>query len=76
VNVYCGGRLVTTYGVAPDVVPGYAGVSGAIGIGAMWRVADVTMHIDAGGETTCDVVPLHPPGASVGYDVTYDDRRF
>jgi hypothetical protein len=76
VNVYCGGRLVTTYGVAPDTVPGYSGVSGAIGIGAMWRVADVTTHVDAAGETTCDVEPLHPPGATTGYDVTFGDRRF
>jgi hypothetical protein len=76
VNVYCGGRLVSTYGVAPDTVPAFTGVTGYVGIGAMWRVADVTTHVDAGGETTCDVEPLHAAGMTTGYDVTYDDRRF
>lgn len=75
VNVYCGGRLISTYGVAPDTVPAFRGTSGFSGIGAMWRVADVTTHV-VGGETTCDVASLHPPSTTTGYDVTYDQRRF
>jgi hypothetical protein len=76
VNVYCGGRRVVTYGLAPDVVPGFAGTSGSFGIGAMWRVGDVVTHVDAAGETTCDVTLVHPPGSASGYDVTYDNPRF
>jgi hypothetical protein len=75
VNVYCGGRRVATYGVAPDSVPAFTGTSGYSGVGAMWRVADVTTHVVA-GETTCDVEAIHPPGATAGYDVTYNDSRF
>ncbi len=76
VNVYCGGRRVASYGVAPDTVASFAGTSGYGGIGAMWRVADVTTHVDASGLTTCDVDPVHPPAATSGYDVTYDMARF
>jgi len=76
VNVYCGGRRVATYGVAPDRVTGFSGVSGYSGIGAMWRVADVTTHLDAAGETTCDVTALHPPGVTTGYDVTTNMASF
>ena len=76
VNVYCGGSRVATYGTAPDTVPGFSGTSGYLGIGAMWRVADVTTHLDAAGETTCDVTPIHPPGETSGYDVTYNASRF
>jgi hypothetical protein len=76
VNVYCGGSRVATYGTAPDTVPGFSGTSGYLGIGAMWRVADVVTHLDAAGETTCDVTPVHPPGETSGYDVTYNASRF
>jgi len=76
VNVYCDGTRVATYGVAPDTVPGFSGVSGYVGVGAMWRVADVITHVDASGLTTCDVTPIHPPGTTTGYDVTYDNPRF
>jgi hypothetical protein len=76
VNVYCGGSRVATYGTAPDEVPDFAGVTGYVGIGAMWRVATVTAHVDADGETTCEVDALHPPGEVTGYDVTNDDDRF
>ncbi len=76
VNVYCGGSRVATYGVAPDTVPSFSGATGYVGIGAMWRVADVTTHLDSSGRTICDVVPLHPPGMTSGYDVTYGDPRF
>lgn len=76
VNVYCSGRRVATYGVAPDRVMGFSGTSGYSGIGAMWRVADVTTHVDASGETTCDVDAVHPPSTTVGYDVTLNTARF
>lgn len=77
VNVYCGGARVASFGVAPDEVHGFNGASGGANlVGAMWRVADVTTHIDAAGNTTCDVVAIHPPGMTSGYDVSYSDARF
>jgi hypothetical protein len=42
----------------------------------MWRIADVTTHVDASGITSCDVVALHPPGTTTGYDVRVGDTRF
>jgi hypothetical protein len=76
VNVYCGGHRMASYGVAPDWVTSFTGTPGTSGLGAMWRVADVTVHVDAAGVTTCDVDAVHPPGTTSGYDVTYDDPRF
>lgn len=76
VNVYCDGRRVATYGARPDTVPGFAGTNGGRGIGAMWRVADVTTHVTPTGELDCDVVALHPPNRPTGYYVTYDDGRY
>ncbi len=75
VNVYCSGRRVATYGAAPDTVARFMGDTNP-SVGAMWRVVDVTTHVDASGRTTCDLTPLHPPGSSRGYDVTYNDPRF
>jgi hypothetical protein len=76
VNIYCGGRRTASYGVAPDTIASFTGTSGYSGVGAMWRVVDVTTHVDASGTTTCDTTPVHPPGATSGYDVTYDNARF
>lgn len=78
VNVYCGGMRVATYGQAPDTVRRFMGRSGHESVGAMWRVADVTVRVDpATGETIgCDVRSLHPPGSTSGYDITYDDPRY
>ncbi len=77
VNVYCGGLRVATFGAAPDALTGYAGRGGAVGVGAMWRVADVTVHVDTSGATTgCDVAALHLAGSPSGYDVTFDDPSF
>jgi len=76
VNVYCGGRLTSTYGVAPDTVPAFSGTRGTSGIGAMWRVADVVTHIDGSGDTGCDVTAIHPPSTTTGYDVTFNNPRF
>lgn len=76
VNVYCEGRRIGTYGAAPDPVPRFTGQSGETGIGAMWRVVDVTTHVDAVGTLSCELAPLHPPGSPAGYDVTLDDPRY
>ena len=76
VNVYCGGRRVSTLGAPPDAVPDFSGISGGEGLGAMWRVADVTTRVTADGTVTCDVTPLHPPGSSTGYHVTRGDPSF
>jgi hypothetical protein len=76
VNVYCSGERVATYGAAPDEVPAFEGAAGSSGVGAMWRVVDVTTHVGAGGTVSCDLAPLHPPGMSRGYWVTRDDPRF
>ena len=74
VNVYCEGRRVATFGAAPDEVPTFFSTPG--GVGAMWRVADVTTRRDASGALACDVDLLRPPWRWTGYDVTYDDPRF
>jgi len=77
INIYCNGRRVATYGKAPDEVKAFEGVHGRDGIGAMWRVCDVTVHVDSMGTTnSCEVKAVHPPGATAGYDVTYDDPRY
>lgn len=76
VNVYCSGRRVATFGAAPDEVPRFEGARAGREIGAMWRVADVTTHVDAMGRTTCTVAPLHPPAMSSGYWVTYRDPQY
>ena len=76
VNLYCGGRLLGTYGAAPDTVPGFD-TSGGFGEGDMWRVADAQVMVDATGTTTgCTLTPLHPPGTTTGYWVTTDDRSY
>ncbi|MCZ7678067.1 MAG: hypothetical protein M5U28_04535 [Sandaracinaceae bacterium] len=78
VNVYCGGRRVATYGQAPDIVRRFTGRRGDRGIGAMWRVADVTVRVDPStGETVgCEVAALHPPGRTMGHWITNDDPRY
>ena len=75
VNVYCDGHRTATIGAAPDQVPNFSGTSGSIGIGALWRVADVTTHV-TGTQTSCTVSVLHAPGSPTAFDVTYDDPRF
>jgi hypothetical protein len=66
VSIYCGGQRKATFGVAPDVVPGFD-QSGGNPNGDLWRVADVT--ITSGG-ADCTVAPIHPPGMTEGYWVT------
>ncbi|MBI4510643.1 MAG: hypothetical protein HY698_13500, partial [Deltaproteobacteria bacterium] len=75
VNVYCGGRLTGTYGATPDVVPGFDR-AGGYGMGDMWRVVDVTTHVDGSVTTGCTLSALHPPSQNVGYWVTTDDRSY
>jgi hypothetical protein len=75
VNVYCDGRRVATIGAAPDGLTNFSGTSGSEAIGALWRVADVTTHV-SGSQTSCMVAVVHPPGASTGFDVTFDDPRY
>jgi hypothetical protein len=77
VNVYCGGRRVATFGAPPDEVPRFEGLPGRDAIGTMWRVADITAHVDAAGDTTgCAVELLHPPGDPHSYYVTRNDPSF
>ena len=78
VNVYCGGRRVATFGAAPDEVRNFRGPDGSSSIGAMWRVADVTVRVDpATGETTdCDVQLLHLPGMTTGYYLTLENPSY
>jgi hypothetical protein len=58
-------------------VQGFQGRRGNDSVGAMWRVADVTVRVDAANHTTgCDVEPLHPAGATRGYWITQDDPRY
>ena len=77
VNVYCGGRLTATYGAPPDIVPNFAGTGGTLGVGGMWRVAEVYPTVSADGETTdCRVEPIHPPGQTSGYYITNGDNSF
>ena len=77
VNIYCGGTLTATYGARPDLVENFAYIYERDDPGAMWRVADVEMEVDAQGVTTgCRVRALNPPGESEGFDVSFDDPRF
>lgn len=76
VNVYCAGRRIATYGASPDEVPDFFGPEGGSSVGAMWRVVDVTTHVDAAGALTCDAAALHPPGSTSGYFITVDDPSY
>ena len=78
VNVYCGGRRVATFGEAPDQVNNFRGPRGDMGVGAMWRVADVTVNVDpATGEVTgCDAELLHRPGMTTGFYLTQNDPSY
>ena len=77
INVYCGGHLRGVLGAAPDTLPDFTGPNGSGSVGAMWRVADVAVHVNAAGETTgCDVTPLHPGAATSGYFVTRSDPSY
>jgi hypothetical protein len=75
VNIYCQGHMIASYGQAPDRVDGF-NEAGGDGGGSMWRVADVTTHVDANGVTTCDVQALHPAGQATGYDVRIGDESY
>ena len=65
ITIYCGGLVRAVFGEAPDRVTFTS--SGSSCGGNTWRVADVTMHVDAvTGLMDCSVVPIV---ASGGYDV-------
>jgi hypothetical protein len=69
VNIYCGGKLMATFGAAPDLVPGFTGGGGRDN-GPFWQVADVTPVVDGTGVTTgCDIQQLHPAGQTTGFKV-------
>jgi hypothetical protein len=75
VNVYCGGDLLGTYGQAPNEVESFDEGGSREG-GDMWRVVDITTHVNAQGDTTgCDLDLLTPPGGS-GYYLTLDDPTY
>jgi hypothetical protein len=74
-SIYCQGHLVATLGRAPDLVNGFT-IGFGDGFSSMWRIADITTHVDTAGNTTCDVVPLHPPGKADGYDVRVGDVTY
>lgn len=77
VNVYCAGRLISTYGAMPDQLEGFEMVGIQFEPNAMWRAADIEMHVDAEGRTTGCTVKLPPrPDGQAGYDVTFNDPRF
>jgi hypothetical protein len=74
VNVYCGGFLRATLGAAPETVtlPGGASCSSN---DTLWRVADVSVNVNAMGVTTgCAVTPLRATGG--GPRLTRGDLSF
>jgi hypothetical protein len=76
VNIYCAGELRSTFGAAPDLVPGFD-EGGGNGAGDMWRVADITANVDDTGRTTgCDITALHPPAETTGFYVTTGDSTY
>ena len=71
VNIYCGGELHGSYGVAPDLVQGFD-EGGGPRSGDMWRAVDVLMQVDAQGLTTgCELDPLRDDNGD--YDVRLSD---
>jgi hypothetical protein len=72
VNVYCGGKLLGTYGAAPDTITGFgSGDPESNANGPWWRVVDVTPTVDGMGVTTdCALTPLNPPGQTTGHWIT------
>jgi hypothetical protein len=76
-NVYCAGRLTATYGAAPDTLERFEMIGIRFDPNAMWRAADIEMHVDQDGVTTgCTVSGPPRPGGEAGYDVTFNDPRF
>ncbi len=75
VNVYCGGFLRATIGAAPDTITLPGGSSCSADTDTVWRVADVTVHVDAAGVTTgCDVTPIREMGG--GPHLTIGDLAY
>ncbi len=74
VNIYCGGYLISSYGVAPDLAT--LATSGGYAAGNMWRVVDVAPTVSGGMTTGCTTTALHPPGMTTGYWVTNNDISY
>lgn len=74
VNVYCGGSLRASYGLA-TAVTGFDTSGGDLS-GDMWRVVDVAPQVTAGVTTGCVLAPLHPPGTTTGYWVATAPRTY
>jgi hypothetical protein len=72
ITIYCGGRIKSILGEAPDLVGLTRAGSGCQG--ETWRVADVTMSVDARGVTDCSVRVLS--SATGGWDVRLNDTAF
>ena len=61
VNIYCNGTRLGTFGQIPDQLQNFESGSG-LPNGPLWRVVDVTTHVDATGTTTgCDLEALKLP---------------
>ena len=72
ITIYCGGLVRAVFGEAPDPVT-LTRSGGSCG-GDTWRVADVTMIVDAGtGLMDCTVAPIVSSG---GYDVRNNSSAF
>jgi hypothetical protein len=74
VNIYCGGYLRASYGLAPDVAT--MTTSGGYGGGQMWRVVDAAPMVTGGVTTDCALTGLHPPAMTTGYWITNNDRSY
>jgi hypothetical protein len=72
ITIYCGGLVRAVFGEAPDPVT-LTRSGGSCG-GDTWRVADVTMIVDAAtGLMDCTVAPIVSSG---GYDVRNNSSAF
>jgi hypothetical protein len=76
VNVYCGGVRAATFGAPPDELTDFSSDGASTNIGAMWRVADVTMHVTSAGSVYCTVQGLTNRATGAGYLTTLDDVSF
>ncbi len=62
VNIYCNGTRLGTYGQVPDQLQNFDEGFGGNLASPVWRVVDVTTHVNATGVTTgCDLLPLTLP---------------
>jgi hypothetical protein len=77
VNIYCGGRRTATLGAPPDALTTFSGMSGSSSsLGAMWRVADVLVHVSENGSVSCTIEALHSETEGLSYNITENDWSF